>query len=150
VLAKNNRLRRSRFFETDEIVFPKVIAFKSCRASRRESCVLNFNEFRQQAGAAKVARETETRSKGYVAALRVLRVARKIQRNFCERWRGGKSSRLKRKLKFCKVCRAPRFEASVLKIKLTAGKVGRGGNQDTPNKSLDVRAKQRLCLGVVR
>jgi len=34
----------------------------------------------------------------------------------------------------------------VLKTNLAAGEVGRGGNEDTPNKSLDVRAKQRLCL----
>ncbi len=37
----------------------------------------------------------------------------------------------------------------MLKINLMAGKVGRGENQDTPNKSLDVRAKQRLSFHVV-
>ncbi len=60
VLAKTNRLRRSRFFETDKIVFPVVVALKSCRASRRESGFLNFNELRRQTGAAKVARETKS------------------------------------------------------------------------------------------
>ncbi len=56
-----------------------------------------------------------------------------------------KVSRLKRAVENLPVCRASRFEASVLKIKLTVGKAGRGENQDTPNKSLDVRAKQCVC-----
>jgi len=96
-----------------------------------------------------LSRKTETRRKEKLPRFAPVRVARKTQRNFCERWRGGKSSRLKWKLKFYKVCRAPRFGASVLKIKLAVGKVGRGENQDTPNKSLDVRAKQRLSYHVV-
>ena len=33
-------------------------------------------------------------------------------------------------------------------LKTTLGKVGRGENKHTPNKSLDVRAKQRLSFGV--
>ncbi len=40
-----------------------------------------------------------------------------------------KVSQLKWKLKFCKVCRVSRFGASVLKINLAVGKVGRGGNK---------------------
>ncbi len=63
---------------------------------------------------------------------------------FCESWRGGRSFSVETKVGNLQVCRASRFEANLLKIKLTVGKVGRGGNKDTPNKSLDVRAKQLL------
>ena len=60
MLAKTNRLRRSRLLEAEKFVLPDVVALKSCHASRVESCVLNFNESCRQTGAAKVARETET------------------------------------------------------------------------------------------
>ena len=86
------------------LFFPKLSLRKSCRASRVESCVLNFNESCRQTGAVKVARETETRSEGKVVALRVLRVARKkLDELFASVGVAAKVSRLKWKLKFYKL-----------------------------------------------
>ena len=46
-------------------------------------------------------------------------------------------------------CCASRVQAGALKTNLTTGKVWRGESEDTPNNSMDVRAKQRLCYRVV-